>query len=363
MKQVALAALLISIIFAGCTKTEEVKIGAILVLTTEQGEPLPVMEELLDGMLFAVESINTNGGIKGRKIKLIYRDCQLNTTLAQKQFLELNAMGSVAIINTYTTITTALAPLASQKKITQIALMATPDDVVTGYPYSFRFWPRSTDKSSAYLKIVKQLGTQRLGLVNGDTPYGNSISDTLAMMAQNEGIETSKIIYTSINDNLLSNLETLGDTDTVAFTCFPNEVIPLVSAIQKALPGISMIGPNILANPMFTENPILDGVYLPSPLLYNPAFPFALDIADKFQTEKGKRLNHYSAVGYDVINLITQLIAKSGIDREEIRKALDRGFTYPGVLGDVNKKAGVNDFSFALYPAKIVDKHIQFQDR
>jgi hypothetical protein len=57
----------------GCSKNEDVKIGAILVLTTDKGTPLPVMEQFLDGMQFAVETINKNGGVNGKEIRLTYQ--------------------------------------------------------------------------------------------------------------------------------------------------------------------------------------------------------------------------------------------------------------------------------------------------
>ena len=73
----------------------------------------------------------------------------------------------------------ALAPLAAELHIPQLATLATAEDLTEGTPYTFRYWPRASDESAAGITIASKLGVKTLGLVTVDNTYGNSISGFL----------------------------------------------------------------------------------------------------------------------------------------------------------------------------------------
>ena len=84
---------LVNIIFLtlfalGCAKKEsgEIKIGVINSLT---GSAAPYGENAQNGMQLAVDDINKNGGISGKRIKLVVEDDKTDPQIAVAAFRKL----------------------------------------------------------------------------------------------------------------------------------------------------------------------------------------------------------------------------------------------------------------------------------
>jgi len=348
---------------AGCSQSEPIRIGAILILTDQNGDRLSVETETLNGMELAIKEINEAGGIHGTKVELIYRDCQGRPELAKKQFRELAALSPAAVINIYTHITEALVPLATELKTIQLATLATGENITQNAPYSFRYWPQSSDEGRAILPLVDKLRVRKLGLVNIDNTYGNSVSDELSSLLIGKNVATKRIVYSEIDSSLTKKLESLADCDAISFTCFPINMVPLATVIRERYPDKILIGPNSISSPHHIKHPIFDGVYIAAPLIYNPASPYLGDVGPRLEKTYGLPLSHYSAIGYDVITLLAQIVAKAGTSPEAVRKTFKTGFVFPGLFGDVVNAQGSHHMAYQLIPAVIKDQRLKYQRR
>ena len=132
------------ILLLGCTKNEEniIKIGAIVPLTgpfASYGEPVK------NGMLLAVDEINNNGGVKGKKIKLIIEDDAGNPTTAVNAFEKLAGTDKVPMIlgPLSSGCSMATAPVAEKNKVVQLSTLAGIPDLSKAGDYIFRIYPSS----------------------------------------------------------------------------------------------------------------------------------------------------------------------------------------------------------------------------
>lgn len=350
-------------LISGCSQSEEITIGAILSLSAKDGTPQLLEQEVLDGMEFAIQTLNQSSSKTHQSIKLVYRDCRGEPELAKKQFRELAAMTPAIIINTYSHITRALTPLATEAKIPQLATVATAGELTDNAPYSFRYWPQASDEGAALLPIVKSLKVKMLGLINIDNEYGNSVSDTLTTMALKENIQTQKIVFSTIDQDFVNKLIKLKKCDAILFTCFPEQINQLAKTLRKNLPRKPLIGPNSIVSPHYVTHAILDGIHVAAPLIYNEAYPYAMDIGKKYTDRYSLPLSHYSAIGYDIIILLTQIFEEAGTTPDGILDSFNAGFVYPGLFGDVVNAKDSHDFSFPLYPAQLINKKIEFHGR
>lgn len=358
-----LFATLFSLNIIGCSQPESLRIGAILILTDQDNKPLSVEIEMLNGMQMAIKGINKEGGIVGTKIELLYKDCHGDPELAKKQFRELAAQSPAAIITIYTHITEAIVPVATELKTIQLATMATGEGITDNGPYSFRYWPQASDEGRAIMPLVNKLGVRKLGLINIDNTYGNSVSKELSRLLETKDVATCKVVYSDISPSFSKKLEALANCDAISFTCFPNDIEPLAKVIRKKFPEMPLIGPNSISSPHYLKNPIFDGIYVAAPLVYNPASPYLGNVGTKFETEYGLPLSQYSAIGYDIISLLTQIISKNGASPEAIKDTFEAGFIFPGLFGDVVNNKGSHHMTYQLIPAKIKNERLIYQRR
>ncbi len=354
---------LILVIPFGCSQPEDITIGAVLVLTTADGSAEGRSEDFLKGMELAAQTINGSGGINGRKVKLEYGDCQFDPVLGKKLFREIAAFSPPVIITMYSHISKAIVPLATELDIPQLVVMATAEDVMAGSTCSYRYFPNASDEAKASLALVRKLKVKRLGVINIDMEYGHSVSRELVSLLKKDGTDWEQIQYKELNDDLANKIKTLADCDAIQFTVFPGDIIGLATLIKKVLPGKPIIGPSSASSPQATMVPAFEGVYVPAPLIYNDSFPFALDVNRAFTEATGSPLNHYSALGYDSINLLAQLMKRKGVTPDDVKSELESGFIYPGLFGEVVKASGAKEFSFPLYPARVVNKTLIYQGK
>ena len=111
-----------------------IKIGAILPLTGKVsywGEPV------LKGMNFAIQEINSKGGINGKKLKLIVEDSKADPKEGVTAANKLISEGVITMIVHTTAVSNAVAPILEENKIPWIADAADPGLPLT-YSYAFK---------------------------------------------------------------------------------------------------------------------------------------------------------------------------------------------------------------------------------
>ncbi len=106
------------------TTKEPIKIGGIYGLT---GPLAGLGEQFKDGAIFAVEEINNEGGIKGKKLSLILEDDQSDVKTAVSAFSKLADVERVKFFSSFgSAVSLALKPLAEEKKVILFADAAHP---------------------------------------------------------------------------------------------------------------------------------------------------------------------------------------------------------------------------------------------
>ena len=103
-----------------------------------------------------------------------------------------------------------------------------------------------------------------------------------------------------------------------------------------------------------------NGVYLAAPIIYNTDYVFSRDAKERYEAKYKTLFSHQAANGYDIMKILAGLLDGNEISRENIRKLFENGFSYPGVFGFIEKKAGKNDFHFPLHPAMVVNGKILY---
>src|SRR5437588_1028891 len=169
---------------------DTVKIGVITSLT---GDLAAFGQAHKNGYTVALNEINANGGIGGKKIELIYYDDQSKPDQAVQGVSKLVDQDTVNIIlGSYSSENSrAIVPMVTQKQVPLIMPTATADNVMeTGSQWVFRICAGSGAYASTTLDFLKNNGNpKRLAIIYENTNFGQSNFKSMSDAATAAGLQ------------------------------------------------------------------------------------------------------------------------------------------------------------------------------
>ncbi|MDP3159237.1 MAG: ABC transporter substrate-binding protein [Reyranella sp.] len=171
-------------------QSEPIKIGYLPALT---GPSSSTGVGINRGTQLAVELINKEGGIKGRKIELISRDTQSDPTKAVNAVAELTQRAKVSMIFGPLNSGEALAatPLIARDKVPMLHPCWVDELIdVKKYPMAYRIAPTNTQVGAgANYYVVDVLKLKKAAVISDTTGYGTASVNTYVPMLKAKGAE------------------------------------------------------------------------------------------------------------------------------------------------------------------------------
>ena len=153
-----LAAVVTSLALTAAAPAQEtIDIGAILPLT---GPAAPIGLQEQQGVIFAMELANEAGGINGRKLNVIFEDSQGKPDQGVLAFNRLADLKNVpALLTAYSSISIAIAPLATRRELLVINPAAQSDKLEGASPLLYNTVPLVRDEAETIAGFaVRKLG-------------------------------------------------------------------------------------------------------------------------------------------------------------------------------------------------------------
>jgi len=291
----------------------------------------------------AVEQLNAQGGIHGRRIQLLERNDFANPDSAVFVATDLYNAGVVAVVgHLYSGQTVAAAPVynSGEDPLVAISPSSSAPDVSTLGPYTFRMCPSDLAHGAALARWVRE----RLGLERGTVLYLND--------EYGRGVrETFVDEFSRLHGELLSVDPYLGDTPDVAvyldrlakvgrsqFLLVAGnrgEAEQVLREARKRNLTIPLLGADGLEG-IEQGGPLAEGVYVSQaylPTLERPANQKFVEAYRRKYPAAGLP-NQPAAATYDAIFLLRDVIARAGTTRAAVRSALAAvGTTSPAFEG------------------------------
>jgi len=340
-------------------KKETIKIGAILSLSGSAGD---VGQEARDGMLLAIEEVNSRGGINGKKIELIIEDSKTNLQEGKEAFDKIEkAHHPVLYLSMLSSVSMALAPLAEEHEVVLVALLTAVPQLTKQKEWVFRYWPTAEIEIPPILSILEELKVKKLGILYLNDEYGRSVSRLLKKGFERTGGMTKAEAYDLKETDFKEQITKLKDTEAIYVAGFSSYFENVFKQLKdENFRGFVFASMGTVDYPV-RNMPEAQGVYVTPPIIYEPDFFFTREAKEKYEAKYDKTFNHRVANGYDFIKLLAGLLEDEEISREGVKRVLEEGFIYYGVFGSLGVKAGEHDISFPLYPAQIVDGKVQYR--
>lgn len=323
------------------TSRKDLQIGAIMALT---GDVASYGVRVKDGVDLAVERINADGGVRGRKLQILYEDNQGDPTEAVSAFEKLAQVDKVPLVigPMLSTESLATAPVAERAKVVQLSTLPGTIKLRDAGDFVFRLFP-SDEFQGKYLadKAIDTFGSRRAAIIYLDNAYGRGIRDVVSaryeerggMIVTQEAVAEGEVNFTS-HVTLLRRAE----PDLVFGLMYYNEGAQfLVQADQQGL-EVPVLGGDAWFGPIAEiAGPSLRLLTFSS-VAFGPAFATDAPMSEfitLFRDKYGRTPDSYNATGYDAVIAVSKAIeAAESTAAADIRDALYQ-LEFRGALGTV----------------------------
>lgn len=337
---------------------ETIKIGAVLSLS---GPGTDIGVEIREGMLLAIEEVNSRGGVNGRKIELIVGNSGTTPEEGKKSFKKIEATHHPDLyISTLSLVSIAVAPLAEEHKVVLVGLCASAPQLTQQKEWVFRYWILSECEIPPILSILEELKVEKLGILYLNDEYGTSVFRLLKEDFEKTGGIIKAEAYISKETEFKEPIRRLKDTEAIYVVGYASHLGKAFKALKRENFGGLILASDGASHYPVRNLPEAQGSYLAAFAIYDPNFLFAREAKGKYEAKYEKPFTHRSANGYDFIRLLAGLLRDKEISRESVKSLLEEGFIYPGVFGTIEVKPGEHDITFPLHPALIVDGEVEY---
>ncbi len=352
------------------TKEElkEIKVGAICPLT---GDAAVYGQWFKNGIDLALEEINSQGGIKNRKLIVIYEDSRADPKEGISAVQKLITVHNVsAIIGAMaSSVTLAIAPIAEKNKVVLLSPASSAPKITYAGDYVFRNWSSDVFEGKIMVDFAyEKLDIKRVAVLYINNEYGVGIKDVFetyfrkrgGMVVNSESYEQGATDFRTQLTKIKSKQPEAIYLPTMAKEA--GQILRQAQEIGVQAQFLSIMG---------VEAPIVlkvagkaaEGVIYSYPG-FDPESPS--EIVQRFQAKYmakyGEKAEAFAAHSYDALKIIASAIEKADCNADGIKNVLYEIKDFPGVTGqttfdengDVIKPVMIKvikDGKFAPYPS------------
>ena len=292
-----------------------------------------------NGIILAVEEINAKGGLKGKKVQIIFEDSKNNPAVGVSALNRLIEMENTpVIISAMSSVSMALAPIVNKAGVVLFADVGHPLITQTG-PWVFRNFPTTVTEASVMAKFILKEDIRKVGILFINDEWGNSLKEELLKSLSERVAITFVSPFEKDGRDFKSLLTKLMATNPQAV--YLGGYGPALGILVKQLRNIGFQGKILasmgLANldALSAAGEAAEGAICTAPA-FDPSNSAVKDFVEKYRSKFGKDPDYNAAIEYDTVMLIASAMEKGGFSAEAIRDALlTKIGEYSGVSGQL----------------------------
>ena len=327
--------LAIALLIVGCTPDNEIKLGSILILT---GDGAAWGEASRNGIDLAIQEINENGGINGKKITVNHQDDNSDPKKAVSAFRHLTEFENTNIIigTTWSHTGLPLVDLADENQVLMVSPSLGVAEFNEGSDYLFNTWPHDFILSEKLADYVYEKGHTNVALIS----------------AQNVWVKEQTNAFTKRFEELGGTIELLVEPAPTDMNVNPealkiknvqNKITAIVSTTDGVLVGgrvakaATELGVEL---PMFSITIDMDTIKAAQGAYEGMHFLTFLtptsNFEQKYEAKFGKKADIGAASAYDAVMIIAEAIEKTGSeDPVTLQKYMNQIGEWNGASGNL----------------------------
>ncbi len=322
-----------------------VKIGGAYNLTGVTA----VMGELQrNGSALAIEEINRNGGINGKRIELITEDTASSATQALSAYQALKFQDVKYVVAE----TSAVVGSIRQAVVDDHNLIITPGSVTPSYfdnnELSCRLALTARSFGIGFTELLNDLGYKRAITLLPDNEYGRGVAEEFKKAYEEAG---GRIVFSEFypatadagdyRTNLAKIRSQQADADVIVYVQTTNPVQVMLRQFKEVgvtTPVVSDI--YTINNPGLQDRSLADGIryvdyeYIATPSEDDTAA--TKNFKSRYKARYGTDPVYLAAAHYDAIKILAEAIAKVGDDPQLVANYISSLQNYDAVTGTLN---------------------------
>jgi len=356
----------------GKESSGEIKIGSIV---DASGSAAPLGKPEEETIKMIIDQVNEEGGIDGKKIKLISIDSksdQNEAVLGTKKLIEQEKVTAI-IGGTISGNSLAMIPLVEKAEVPYISLAASkqvnnPDDK------SPRKWTFKTAQGDdvvipKLLEYLKEKGLTKIAWLGVANSYGTSGHEEFVKLKDEYGIEAvmEEEFEATVNDakSMLTRVKKAKPQAIVVWGTAQESAV-----VTKNIREIGMDVPVIESHGIGTKEFIelagdaANGVIFPAGKLLvvdglddsDPQKEVLQKFKEDYEAKYNKAASTFGGHAYDAVWMLVNALKEAGADQEKLRDALEKTENFVGISGVFNMKPddhnGLTSDSLAMIEIK-----------
>ena len=318
---------------------DTIRIGAAFALSGSLAVYGEGLKKCID---LAVEEINARGGIKGRKIEIVYEDNKSNPEDSVRAVRKLITVDKVPVIfgPAGSSNFMAAAPVAQENKVVLFSAQGAAVGLTKAGDYIFRLFPSDTLQGPRLAKLAVSMGYKKIPVMYVNNDWGRGLKDAFVNAYKKMGGTVTDIIAcdekkTDYRTELLRAGK--GSPPAIVNLTYINEgAVQFKQAHASGIKtqwlcGSAARAPQMVELAGMAAEGVM-GTYPAVPQNTKPYQAFKEAYKKKYGDDKIPIFGDYN---YDMVYITARAIEKGGYTAGAIRKALPgaaRG--YKGVTGD-----------------------------
>ncbi len=327
--------LVISFMFSGCSKesNDTIKIGSVHPLT---GSMAYEGQAMVNAQMIAINKINAEGGINGKKLELVVSDSLGTSSGAANAALKLTNNGVIALTGTYTSSSAqVVSRIAEKTRIPLVITVASSDNLLSnGYKYTFRIQPSVSVFSQnflEYLDFFKTDDMETVAFIYENSNYGTGIAEYIKEHIDETGMRiVGMLAYPATTSTLSSEVTKLAALDPdllVPVGYYSDQNLLMKEILERGITFNRIVG---CANGAFSDAKFLqtygtqvDGIYDIN-YRYNPNSEEAQYMLETYRQMYGEEIPVHAIYGYESIMVIADALKRCDNleDSEAVRDAI-----------------------------------------
>lgn len=334
--------LLIGLLVPGMAgAADTVKIGLLAPLT---GFAAADGLSVLNSVQLAVERVNQDGGVLGKKVELVYYDDRADgkeaVALSRKLIQQDRVAGVVG--GSYSTPSRAVAPIFEDEEIPFVAAYAVHPDITKAGKYCFRngFLGMVEGKSAGYVS-VELLKAKKIALLTSDNDFGRTLAEGFKAYLGNQG-KAAQIVFEQTypfkEKDFKPYLSKVKETnpDILFASGYYFQTGPIVQQARELGLNVQILGEEGADSPKFLEiaGASAEGFVIVTNLDRDDPRPVVQDFLKTFEQRYKIQPDMVGASAYDAFMIICDGIRRAGAtDGPAIQKAVAATQNYNGLTG------------------------------
>jgi len=324
------------------TEGDTIKIGGVFPLTGDgaaYGEPMQKVAQI------ALDEINANGGVNGKKLEILWQDGKCNGNDASAAANKLINVDKVQVIYGAfcSSETLAMAPIAEAAKVVVLSPGSSSPDITTAGEYIFRNYPSDATQGKVLAEGAQEKGFKKVGILAEQNDYTLGIQKVFEAKFKELGGEVVVATYLPDDTDFRTTLLKLKSDGVDALLVDPQTPAKadlIFKQLEEMKWEVKLMGNDVVAgyqDLISKYSKLVEGMVV-AEFSYDKENPDFKKLAAKFKEDNGKELPYgtYASTSYDAVYILKEALEKAGNNADGIKAYLEGIKDRKGLGGTLN---------------------------